>query len=191
MVVFVFFAFPKWRGDTDCMLHPPPLLPIPTHSSPFFSRLLNLLPRNASFSLFLSSFRSCVPSLHLHTLPSAHIHSIGRLSSLCRRGTSLHCRCFIPTLRLPFHPYTLPLPLRPLSSCTHSSILFLHGTTTSNPFAESMTEVYGEFRTGKTQMAQTLCVMAQLPRDMGGCEGKVCFFASPSLLSPKRKLVLD
>ena len=38
---------------------------------------------------------------------------------------------------------------------------------------ESMTEVYGEFRTGKTQMAQTLCVMAQLPRDMGGAEGKV------------------
>lgn len=36
-----------------------------------------------------------------------------------------------------------------------------------------MTEVYGEFRTGKTQMAHTLCVMAQMPRDMGGAEGKV------------------
>lgn len=36
-----------------------------------------------------------------------------------------------------------------------------------------MTEIYGEFRTGKTQMAHTLCVMAQLPRDMGGAEGKV------------------
>jgi hypothetical protein len=39
--------------------------------------------------------------------------------------------------------------------------------------AESMTEVFGEFRTGKTQMAHTLCVIAQLPRDMGGAEGKV------------------
>lgn len=38
-----------------------------------------------------------------------------------------------------------------------------------------MTEVYGEFRTGKTQMAHTLCVMAQMPRDMGGAEGKVRF----------------
>lgn len=40
---------------------------------------------------------------------------------------------------------------------------------------ESMTEVFGEFRTGKTQMAQTLCVVAQLPRDMGGAEGKVAY----------------
>ena len=46
-----------------------------------------------------------------------------------------------------------------------------------------MTEVYGEFRTGKTQMAQTLCIMAQLPRDMGGAEGKVrldCFLYQSS-----------
>lgn len=39
--------------------------------------------------------------------------------------------------------------------------------------AESMTEVFGEFRTGKTQLAQTLCVMAQLPPEMGGASGKV------------------
>lgn len=32
----------------------------------------------------------------------------------------------------------------------------------------SMTEFYGEFRTGKTQIAHQLCVSAQLPREMGG-----------------------
>ena len=34
--------------------------------------------------------------------------------------------------------------------------------------------VYGEFRTGKTQLAHTMCVTAQLPVDMGGAEGRVC-----------------
>lgn len=33
--------------------------------------------------------------------------------------------------------------------------------------------VYGEFRTGKTQMAHTMSVLAQLPPDMGGGGGKV------------------
>lgn len=33
--------------------------------------------------------------------------------------------------------------------------------------------VYGEFRTGKTQLAHTMSVVAQLPSDMGGASGKV------------------
>jgi hypothetical protein len=33
--------------------------------------------------------------------------------------------------------------------------------------------VYGEFRTGKTQMSHTMAVLAQLPPDMGGGGGKV------------------
>lgn len=37
----------------------------------------------------------------------------------------------------------------------------------------SITEVYGEFRCGKTQLCHTMCMTAQLPRDMGGAEGKV------------------
>lgn len=36
--------------------------------------------------------------------------------------------------------------------------------------------VYGEFRTGKTQLCHTLCVATQLPIDMGGGEGKVSYF---------------
>lgn len=37
----------------------------------------------------------------------------------------------------------------------------------------SITEVYGEFRCGKTQLCHTMCVTAQLPRELGGAEGKV------------------
>ena len=33
--------------------------------------------------------------------------------------------------------------------------------------------VYGEFRTGKTQLAHTMSVLAQLPPEMGGASGKV------------------
>ena len=45
-------------------------------------------------------------------------------------------------------------------------------------------EVYGEFRTGKTQMAHTMSVVAQLPPDMGGASGK----ASTSLLIGARAI---
>ncbi|PVF94486.1 Rad51-domain-containing protein [Serendipita vermifera] len=40
---------------------------------------------------------------------------------------------------------------------------------------QSISEVYGEFRTGKTQMAHTMSVLAQLPPDMGGAGGKVAY----------------
>jgi len=39
----------------------------------------------------------------------------------------------------------------------------------------SINEVYGEFRCGKTQLAHTLAVMAQLPKEQGGAEGKVAY----------------
>ncbi|KAK8550370.1 hypothetical protein V6N12_039083 [Hibiscus sabdariffa] len=34
----------------------------------------------------------------------------------------------------------------------------------------SITEIYGEFRSGKTQLCHTLCVTCQLPLDQGGAE---------------------
>ena len=37
----------------------------------------------------------------------------------------------------------------------------------------SITEIFGEFRTGKTQLCHTLCVTAQLPKEMKGGNGKV------------------
>ncbi|KAL0591922.1 hypothetical protein ABG067_000574 [Albugo candida] len=39
----------------------------------------------------------------------------------------------------------------------------------------SVTEVHGEFRTGKTQLCHTLCVTTQLPKAQGGGAGKVAY----------------
>ena len=36
-----------------------------------------------------------------------------------------------------------------------------------------MDAVYGEFRTGKTQLAHTMSVVTQLPPELGGASGKV------------------
>ena len=41
--------------------------------------------------------------------------------------------------------------------------------------SQSLTEIYGEFRTGKTQVSHTLCVTGQLGYDIGGGQGKVLF----------------
>lgn len=50
----------------------------------------------------------------------------------------------------------------------------------------STTEVFGEFRTGKTQLSHTLCVTTQLPRDQGGAEGKVAFIDTEGTFRPER-----
>ncbi|KAH7581946.1 RecA family profile 1 [Nakaseomyces glabratus] len=50
----------------------------------------------------------------------------------------------------------------------------------------SITEVFGEFRCGKTQMSHTLCVTAQLPKSMGGGEGKVAFIDTEVTFRPER-----
>ena len=39
--------------------------------------------------------------------------------------------------------------------------------------------MYGEFRTGKTQLAHTMSVVCQLPPDMGGAAGKVSQLVNP------------
>jgi meiotic recombination protein DMC1 len=46
----------------------------------------------------------------------------------------------------------------------------------------SITEAFGEFRTGKTQLAHTLCVTAQLPVSQGGGNGKVLYIDTESTL---------
>lgn len=45
----------------------------------------------------------------------------------------------------------------------------------------SISEVFGEFRCGKTQLSHTMSVIAQLPKDLGGAEGKVAFIGEPFL----------
>lgn len=46
----------------------------------------------------------------------------------------------------------------------------------------SISEVFGEFRTGKTQLCHTMCVTAQLPTAMGGGNGKVAYIDTEGTL---------
>mmetsp|Transcript_7165 Transcript_7165/g.8232 ORF Transcript_7165/g.8232 Transcript_7165/m.8232 type:complete len:348 (+) Transcript_7165:114-1157(+) len=50
----------------------------------------------------------------------------------------------------------------------------------------SMTEVFGEFRTGKTQLCHTLCVTCQMPVADGGAEGKAIYIDTEGSFRPKR-----
>lgn len=50
----------------------------------------------------------------------------------------------------------------------------------------SITELYGEFRTGKTQLCHTLCVTSQLPLDQGGGEGKALYIDTEGCFRPER-----
>ncbi|KAK9908966.1 hypothetical protein WJX75_005287 [Coccomyxa subellipsoidea] len=50
----------------------------------------------------------------------------------------------------------------------------------------SITEIYGEFRCGKTQLCHTLCVTCQLPIDMGGGEGKAMYIDTEGTFRPQR-----
>jgi hypothetical protein len=52
----------------------------------------------------------------------------------------------------------------------------------------SITELFGEFRTGKTQICHTLCVTAQLPLDQGGGEGKALYIDTEGSFRPARLL---
>lgn len=46
----------------------------------------------------------------------------------------------------------------------------------------ALTEVFGEFRTGKTQISHTLCVTAQMSTEQGGGNGKVAFIDTENTL---------
>lgn len=50
----------------------------------------------------------------------------------------------------------------------------------------STTEVFGEFRTGKTQLSHTLCVTTQLPVNEGGAAGKVAYIDTEGTFRPER-----
>ena len=50
----------------------------------------------------------------------------------------------------------------------------------------SITELYGEFRTGKTQLCLTLCVTAQLPLSQKGGNGKVAFIDTEGTFRAER-----
>ncbi|XP_044744997.1 DNA repair protein RAD51 homolog 1 [Coccinella septempunctata] len=50
----------------------------------------------------------------------------------------------------------------------------------------SITELFGEFRTGKTQLCHTLAVTCQLPIESGGGEGKCLFIDTEGTFRPER-----
>lgn len=50
----------------------------------------------------------------------------------------------------------------------------------------SITEIYGEYRCGKTQLCHTLCVTCQMPVDMGGGEGKALYIDTEGTFRPDR-----
>ncbi|XP_078590114.1 DNA repair protein RAD51 homolog 1 isoform X3 [Branchiostoma floridae x Branchiostoma japonicum] len=54
----------------------------------------------------------------------------------------------------------------------------------------SITEMFGEFRTGKTQLCHTLAVTCQLPVDQGGGEGKCLYIDTEGTFRPERLIAV-
>lgn len=52
--------------------------------------------------------------------------------------------------------------------------------------AKGITEAYGKFASGKTQLGFQLCVNVQLPIDKGGMDGKVLFIDTEGTFRPER-----
>lgn len=68
----------------------------------------------------------------------------------------------------------------------HRKILFFVFSKLLGGGVESMaiTEVFGEFRTGKTQLSHTLCVTTQMPGRDGYIGGKVMYIDTEHTLYP-------
>jgi len=54
----------------------------------------------------------------------------------------------------------------------------------------SITEIFGEFRTGKTQLCHQICVTCQLPLNRGGGEGKALYIDTEGTFRPERILAI-
>lgn len=54
----------------------------------------------------------------------------------------------------------------------------------------SLTELFGEFRCGKTQLCHTLCVTCQLPIDQGGGEGKAVYIDTEGTFRPQKLVAI-
>jgi DNA repair protein RadA len=51
---------------------------------------------------------------------------------------------------------------------------------------QAVTEFYGEFGSGKTQICHTLCVMVQCPKESGGLSGKAIYIDTENTFRPER-----
>lgn len=54
----------------------------------------------------------------------------------------------------------------------------------------SLTELFGEFRTGKTQICHTLCVSCQRPLDQGGAEGRAIYVDTEGTFRPQKLVAI-
>ncbi|XP_011697004.1 PREDICTED: DNA repair protein RAD51 homolog A [Wasmannia auropunctata] len=54
----------------------------------------------------------------------------------------------------------------------------------------SITEIFGEFRSGKSQLCHTLAVNCQLPISMGGAEGKCLYIDTENTFRPERLIAV-
>ncbi|EPY29269.1 DNA repair protein RAD51 [Strigomonas culicis] len=54
----------------------------------------------------------------------------------------------------------------------------------------SITELFGEFRTGKTQLCHTLCVTCQMPISQGGAEGMALYIDTEGTFRPERLIAV-
>jgi DNA repair protein RadA len=52
--------------------------------------------------------------------------------------------------------------------------------------SQSIIELFGEFGSGKTQIAHQLCVMVQLPKDKGGMDGIAFYIDTENTFRPER-----
>lgn len=73
-----------------------------------------------------------------------------------------------------------------VSHVFHWSQLFYSEMLMGGIESGSITEAFGEFRCGKTQLSHTLCVTAQLPLDSGGGNGRVAFIDTENTFRPER-----
>lgn len=51
---------------------------------------------------------------------------------------------------------------------------------------KALNEFFGEYRTGKTQLAHQLCVTVHLSKDKGGLEGNACYIDTEGTFRPER-----
>lgn len=67
------------------------------------------------------------------------------------------------------------------------------GSITEVSLAYSLTilfQIFGEYRTGKSQLCHNLAVMCQLPVEMGGAEGKCMWIDTEGTFRPERLLAV-
>ncbi|AAS54591.1 AGR101Cp [Eremothecium gossypii ATCC 10895] len=89
-------------------------------------------------------------------------------------------------IQVGFIPATVQLDIRKRVFAISTGSKQLDSILGGGVMTMSITEVFGEFRCGKTQMSHTLCVTAQLPREMGGGEGKVAYIDTEGTFRPER-----